>query len=640
MFKVGRWKQQKKRRWWHYLDLIIIVIVLNLLVFATRPLPLLRTALSSITTITHQSSLAASYTGLNTIVIPLTKIIAQADCSDPNLSETDLQKCMEGNNSGGTYTNDKAKIQNPISKGSSLFFFTPLDITVSNSNVLTMWGFVMGIVDAFLVILLMLNGIRIILTGSVFTYSRVIEELPGVLLAIIVAHSSLLFITLIIGTNNSMTTYIYNFAQETPGIHRSHSGFASGKDTKELTLRVFFPYIIANKDKETYYEKLIPIPNPYDAKDQWPGPKAGYGYTGNKGTTDLDITKFNKDMVCTSEKVNFDVSDREYLFGTSANIHDGYLYQSIKGRSENIIRNKDDRKMPQDVLKKLQDMPHKIEEDLSNLSKNDVKWYQDLEDFSTEMTGYENKYLISADSAGSYKDDTDKAISAASQLFNGAGGGNSTNGNDLAGDVIVYKCQPDATGDSFQLVPDDINFTDLFKDLQTLSSGLGAVAKVMAVMLLGQMIIRLFFINLYTVLAPLGIACGALPGKVGQPVVQMWLKGFISIVLVQFVMAIALIVTQILLGEILSFTAGGDPNHIAGNLDNKTLSDLIRIACLYFVFRIPSLLQSAPLRTMTDAGQAMGQAVGMTIAMQIMQIQLVSQVGLSAGSIGTASLGR
>lgn len=192
------------------------------------------------------------------------------------------------------------------------------------------------------------------------------------------------------------------------------------------------------------------------------------------------------------------------------------------------------------------------------------------------------------------------------------------------------------------MIQKDLNFTDLFDNLQDLSNGLKIILKVMALMLMAQMIIRLFFIIFYIVTAPLGLACWALPGKVGQSVTNLWLKGFISTVMVQFVMVVALIVMQMMAGAILHFvatplTTSDRMDYGPGQLDVFTLLKLMCLCFFWFLIRIPSLLGTAPMRTMTMAGQAMAQAVSATIAIQIAEAQFVMQSVSSGVSIAAAA---
>ncbi|GHO42793.1 hypothetical protein [Ktedonospora formicarum] len=633
-------KQPKQRRWWHHLDLLLIVLFFQVVVLVTQWQPLLQVANSTMATIAQHTELTNTYTGLGAIAVPLGKIISQAhsatpeECQQKNTTDQAIKDCLEGGNNNGTYTKKDPKIQNPIAKENALFFNTPTDITIENANIRSLWGFILGIVDAFLVVVIMLNGVKLILTGGVFRYSRAVEELPGVLVAIIAAHLSLTFAMAIVGLNNTMTNYIYSYAQENPDIHRTKSGFGAG-DYKDYTLRLFFPTMDASRKEE--FEKQTDV-TWQEAAQKWRAPDNAA--PNDKGTTSEDVKQFNKDMFCTLKKINFDNQDRIALFD-GGDYKGSEIYRNVKDRSENIIKQVQDYRMDkgeeaQRRINHLKEMPTTIKSDIDNFDANPQKWWEDLSKYFDEMTKYENDQNFfptgQFESARGYRDTSDRFISAASTMFNGVGTAQPVGGTGAGGgDVVIYNCENDATGSNFQLVPNDLDFQDLFKNLAELGHGLKMIIKLMALMLLGQMIIRLFFINLYIITAPLGIACWALPGRVGQPVARLWLQGFITTSMVQFLMVIAAIVTQVLLGNVLAFV-GGDPQHIIGHLKEETLADMMHIACLWFVIRIPSLLGSAPMNTMSEAGQMMAQAVSTTVAMQVTQFQMVTQTVLTGAS--------
>lgn len=372
-----------------------------------------------------------------------------------------------------------------------------------------------------------------------------------------------------------------------------------------------------------------------DAAKKWPGPDAPQG--SGASSTSIDVKQFNQDMICQVYQINFDRTRRDKLFGNG----DGaplYMYLDSVVRWMKLQTDAHGESInPQDQAD-LNKMSGTMKSDIATMGVQPLKWYQDWQQMNDEIDRIlkdDFKYTRTLpDPFFTSRLQYNVAISYL--FFGGARGPDPQSGPDYIGDAIIYSCENDATGTTFQLVPDKLDFTSLFDNLQSLGDATQIVAKILALMFLAQMIIRLFFINLYIITAPLGIVCWALPGKVGQPVARLWLQGFISTVMVQFLMVVALIVIQVLLGNMLAFV-GGDPNHIIGNLSDGTLRDIMRIACLWFVARIPSLIGNAPMRTLTSAGQMMGQAVGATIAMQITQFQMITQVASSAVSIAGAA---
>ncbi len=60
------------------------------------------------------------------------------------------------------------------------------------------------------------------------------------------------------------------------------------------------------------------------------------------------------------------------------------------------------------------------------------------------------------------------------------------------------------------------------------------------------------------------------------------------------------------------------------------------VACLWFNVRVPSLLATSinsPMRTVTEAGGAMSQAVGASVAMQFAYVQTIATTVASGASI-------
>jgi len=293
------------------------------------------------------------------------------------------------------------RIQNPLGAKATIFFTTPLEATVGSGAVTTFWQITLSIVDAFIVFVLALSGLRIMIAGSVFRHANAIEELPGALLALIAAHLSMIFVTIILGLNNALSVILLNLA------------------------------------------------------------------------------------------------------------------------------------------------------------------------------------------------------------------------NTALGDVTL----------PFNIVPDSFNLPNMGDVISAAFNNLpGLMIKVLGLMLLAQVIIRMFFINLYIILAPLGIACWALPGKAGQPLTQQWFSGFISVVMVQFLQVAAIVIAELMLG-----TVNNALLPQMANIDKNSLLQILEIAIMWFILRIPSLLGTAPMRTLGEAGQAMGQAAGASLAVSAAQIQGIAQ---AAGTLG------
>src|SRR5262249_29600926 len=145
----------------------------------------------------------------------------------------------------------------------------------------------------------------------------------------------------------------------------------------------------------------------------------------------------------------------------------------------------------------------------------------------------------------------------------------------------------------------------------------------------------------YIILAPMAIACAALPARAGNQMVRMWFHGIISIIMVQFLQLMAVVVTELMLS---SSHRTSSMFLILQNADGNTtgvLQQILGIAMMWFVLRIPSLLGTAPMRTMMEAGQAMQQAAVTSIGVSVAEAQMVVQAaggalqaGVGAGMAG------
>src|SRR6266496_4094488 len=62
---------------------------------------------------------------------------------------------------------------------------------------------------------------------------------------------------------------------------------------------------------------------------------------------------------------------------------------------------------------------------------------------------------------------------------------------------------------------------------RTLFDLLGFITGILVLTLIGQMVMRLFLFNFYTILAPLGIGARAL-GRPGESLTRLWLQGTFS----------------------------------------------------------------------------------------------------------------
>lgn len=128
------------------------------------------------------------------------------DC-DPNADDATFAACL-----AGTQPPNTGKVKNPLGDN-PLMFFTDPSLTVGQSAVVSLWKVGVGVVDACIVILFGLSGIRIMVSGSIFRYADAVETIPRILVSLIAAHISLSLIGIMLGLNNTLSTAFLDFAR-------------------------------------------------------------------------------------------------------------------------------------------------------------------------------------------------------------------------------------------------------------------------------------------------------------------------------------------------------------------------------------------------------------------------------------------
>jgi len=193
----------------------------------------------------------------------------------------------------------------------------------------------------------------------------------------------------------------------------------------------------------------------------------------------------------------------------------------------------------------------------------------------------------------------------------------------------------DITHEGLDITPIDLDFTSLLGNIHSLFDMLSLIIKILDLMLLAQFIIRVFFIGLYSGLMPVIFACLALPNKVGYPVTRLGIRGFLATVFTQFCQVAALIVVELIVPTIFHELHSQLNDQI---IHADALVSLCKIGALWFIFRIPALLEESSTRTLMAAGQAMASAAVLTITVQLEALQMGVSAGL--GLAGTlAGLG-
>jgi hypothetical protein len=171
-----------------------------------------------------------------------------------------------------------------------------------------------------------------------------------------------------------------------------------------------------------------------------------------------------------------------------------------------------------------------------------------------------------------------------------------------------------------------------------ISNPLQFIAGVLSLVLIGQMVIRIFLLDFFIILAPFGLGCWALPGRAGQSLTRLWLQGFFSTLFAQFVQVVALVVIHLLIGAIAQQLYPAF--HDLANSDDNTLLWVLVIAEYWLVIRIPSMLGSNSTNMMVSFGGAISQAASTVMALTMAEAQFVSSLVIGGASTGIAAAAR
>ena len=223
-------RSTKKRRWFSRFDLIVLLLiigagVMSLLVPTSHPTQ------TSGTTFHGAGRGGVETTTINIDPTPPPFKIQGNEVTDPatNLTQSTLPTRDNGNLSIFNSKNGLLVVTDPA-------------LTSENKQVRTFWWVMVAIVFAFTFILFILAGYRVMMGAVGFRYADALESLPRIMLALLGASFSLVFVSLFIALNNSLCqavssavdtfgglpgTYNPNFANATDSIGNILKSFAS-----------------------------------------------------------------------------------------------------------------------------------------------------------------------------------------------------------------------------------------------------------------------------------------------------------------------------------------------------------------------------------------------------------------------------
>lgn len=480
MLKIARFSVKPlKRRGFSRVDLVIllllgVVVTIDLLLHAFQPAGTVRA--SQLVQVQAQSTNRQVDTSSSSLMptSPQTSSTQQVSTSSRQSSATAADSCTTPP-SFSSYTFPHGNISGPFGNHDFLFFFTDRQITVDECHIQAISNVMAFVVNMFVVILFLLAGLRLMLSGSVIRYASAIEVLPGILLALLAANLCLPIVGLSLDLNNSLTDFSYSTLN---GMPVSTVTF-NGKDVVTQT-----------------------------CNNWWTAAGAGAGLLSGVPGAPIVLGILGAGIGC-----NVDPHVKHW----------------------------------QETLQKVAQAP------------------------------------------------------------------NITGGASITGFMFAFQ-----------------SMTDLLQ----------FVVGIMALMLMGQMAIRLLLINLYIATGPLGMGAWALPGNGGKQLTRLWLQGFFTTLFVQFLQVIALIIVRLLIGVITSalYASLNGPNANYVNSD-ATLLWVMQIAQYWFILRIPSLLRlgpSSPMNMITGFGQTMAQTAQTVVGITMVELQFAYSAATSAISAGAA----
>ncbi len=129
----------------------------------------------------------------------------------------------------------------------------------------------------------------------------------------------------------------------------------------------------------------------------------------------------------------------------------------------------------------------------------------------------------------------------------------------------------------------------------------------------GQAIARIILLNYYIIMAPIALACSALPGQMGNQVVKAWFKGFLQLLFMQPVQLFILVSMPSLMpdfGKMQFPTSSATGSLIQGPLQTL-LSQLPALIVVLAATGAPKVMMGiGPMHTVAKAGALAGKAVG------------------------------
>jgi hypothetical protein len=133
------------------------------------------------------------------------------------------------------------------------------------------------------------------------------------------------------------------------------------------------------------------------------------------------------------------------------------------------------------------------------------------------------------------------------------------------------------------------------------------ILTLLSVLLAIQLVVRLALLNVYIIISPLAIFCGAMPGKIGSSVTSHWIKGFASLLSVQVLQLFLLVFIGAFLNilfVITGVTSGAESDWAA-----TLFAKLIPILVMVMTLNVPRLFNSSATTLLSTVSSSIGGAM-------------------------------
>ena len=207
----------KERCWFSRFDLIVFLLIVGAIIVSLI-VPTSHSPKTNGATFHGTGRGGVETTTINIDPTPPPFKLKQTDVTDPatNLTHSTLPTNDNGNGSLINSKNGLLVVTNPA-------------VTSENPQVRTIWWVMIAIVYAFIFLLFIVAGYRVMMGAVGFRYADALESIPRILLALLGASFSLVFVSFFIALDNSLC-HVVSDAVDRFGLIPATFGFPSSND--------------------------------------------------------------------------------------------------------------------------------------------------------------------------------------------------------------------------------------------------------------------------------------------------------------------------------------------------------------------------------------------------------------------------